>query len=113
MPGTDHIQIPPSKKTEHRPSKAAILMSDASREQVAAVFDGIDDLLAACRGAPYDDRLTVLIAALIERGINTRSRIVGAARTKAFNAEKTGKFLTKATGISWRRSKAGTYSLIN
>lgn len=113
MSGTDHIHIPPSKGIAHRPSPAAILMSDASREEVAAVFDALDEVLAACRGAPYDDRLTVLITALIERGINTRSRIVGAAQKKGFNAEKAGKFLTKATGTLWRRGKDGIYSLIS
>ncbi|WP_375381524.1 hypothetical protein [uncultured Sphingomonas sp.] len=58
-----------------------------------------------------EDRLTVLITACIDRGMNTRLRIVGAARQKNFNADRTSKFLTAATGTLWMRGKEGIYSL--
>jgi hypothetical protein len=114
MPGTDHILIPTSalRTPIEGASPASFLRSDSPSCDVTAVFDGLDELLAACRSAPYDDRLTVMITACIERGINTRPRIVGAARRKSFNAEKASRFLTKATGKLWLREKDGVYSLI-
>lgn len=110
MSGTAHIVIP--TVANDRPSQATVLASDSPAADVNAVFNGLDGILEATRGLPVEDRLTAFIPALIERGINTRPKIVGAARRKNFNEERTGKLLTKYTGTLWRRGKDGIYSLI-
>jgi len=51
------------------------------------------------------------IPALIERGMNTRQRIVGAAQTKGFNEDRTSRFLTEMTGKLWLRGKDGIYTV--
>lgn len=115
MSGTDHILIPssPPRTPVERASPASVLRSASPSAEVNAVFDGFDGLLASVDGAPYDDRLTVMITACIERGINTRPRIVGAARRKSFNAEKASSFPAKTTGKLWLRGRDGTYSQIS
>jgi hypothetical protein len=55
--------------------------------------------------------LTVMITACIERGINTRGKIMGALRKKNFNEKRAGIFLTGQTGALWRRGSEGIYSL--
>lgn len=44
--------------------------------------------------------------------MNTRERIVGAAKRKNFNADRTSRLLTKYTGTLWQRGKDGIYSLM-
>lgn len=102
--------VPPA--TKQVPSQATVLTSNSPAADVNAVYDGLDGLLEATRGASVEVRLTAFIPALIERGMNTRPKIVGAAKRKNFNVERTGKFLTKYTGTLWRRGKDGIYSLI-
>lgn len=80
MSATAHITIPDVVK--ERSSQAAVLASDSCREGVAAVFDRLDGLLASMPGASVETKLTALIPALIERGMDTRERIVGAAQRK-------------------------------
>jgi hypothetical protein len=58
-----------------------------------------------------DVRLHVMIGGCIERGINTRAKIVGALRKKNFNERRTGRYLTDMTGKLWRRSPEGIYTL--
>jgi hypothetical protein len=110
MSGTAHISIPPLAKD--RPSQATVLTSASPATDVNAVFNGLDELLAATRGLPVEDRLKALVPALIERGMNTRDRIVGAARKKNFNEKAAGKLLTKYTGTLWHRGKDGIYRVI-
>jgi hypothetical protein len=101
----------PTTRPDRGASQATVLTSSSTHKEVCAVFDGLDALNAACLGASMDGRLEVMITACIERGINTRERIVGALRKKNFNAERSSKFLTKMTGTLWRRSSEGIYSL--
>lgn len=88
-----------------------MLTSSSTPEEVAAVFDGLDDLNTSCGHASMDVRLHVMIGGCIERGINTRAKIVGALRKKNFNEKRTGGFLTAMTGKLWRRSPEGIYTL--
>lgn len=101
----------PTTRPDRGASQAAVLTSSSTPTEVSAVFDGLDDLNASCRHAVMDVRLTVMITACIERGINTRAKIVGALRKKNFNERTAGRFLTKKTGTLWRRSPEGIYSL--
>ena len=42
--------------------------------------------------------------------MNTRKRIVGTAKRKNFNEDRTSKLLTEYTATLWRRCKDGIYS---
>lgn len=101
----------PTTRPDRGASQATVLTSSSTTGEVAAVFDGLDDLNASCRHATMDVRLHVMIGGCIERGINTRARIVGALRKKNFNEKRTGRFLTDQTGSLWRRSSEGIYCL--
>ncbi|MBD8619264.1 hypothetical protein IFT67_10060 [Sphingomonas sp. CFBP 13728] len=103
----------PTTRPDRGASQATVLTSSSTPEEVAAVFDGLDDLNASCRHATMDVRLHVMIGGCIERGINTRARIVGALRKKNFNERRTGRYLTDMTGRLWRRGTEGIYDLKN
>jgi hypothetical protein len=103
----------PTTPPDRGASQATVLTSSSTPEEVAAVFDGLDDLNASCRHATMDVRLHVMIGGCIERGINTRARIVGALRKKNFNERRTGRYLTDMTGKLWRRGPEGIYDLEN
>lgn len=103
----------PTTPPDRGASQATVLTSSSTPEEVAAVFDGLDDLNASCRHATMDVRLHVMIGGCIERGINTRARIVGALRKKNFNERRTGRYLTDLTGKLWRRGPEGIYDLQN
>lgn len=102
----------PTTRPERGASQATVLTSSSTPEEVAAVFDGLDDLNASCRHATMDVRLHVMIGGCIERGMNTRARIVGAMRKKNFNADRVSRFLTEMTRILWCRGSDGIYSLM-
>jgi hypothetical protein len=108
--GAANIAVPITRP-DRGASQATVLTSSSTPEEVAAVFDGLDDLNASCRRAVMDVRLHVMIGGCIERGINTRAKIVGALRKKNFNERRTGGFLTAMTGKLWRRSPEGVYTL--
>jgi hypothetical protein len=109
--GTAHIEIPTSAARTPVETEPG-LTSDASPEEVAAVLKGIDELLAACRECNSNDRLQVLIIACIERGINTRGRIVGTGTHKGFNEKQIQRVVQTFTGVRWRRNRDQTYSVI-
>ena len=101
----------PTTRPDRGASQATVLTSGSTPEEVAAVFDGLDDLNASCRHSMIDVRLHVMIEGCIERGINTRAKIVGALRRKNFNERRTGRYLTDMTGKLWRRGPEGIYGL--
>jgi hypothetical protein len=103
--------VTPTTRPDRGASQATVLTSSSTPDEVAAVFDGLDDLNASCRHAIMDVRLHVMIGGCIERGINTRAKIVGALRKKNFNERRTGRYLTDMTGKLWRRSPEGIYTL--
>lgn len=102
----------PTTRPDRGASQATVLTSSSTPEEVAAVFDGLDDLNVSCRHATMDVRLHVMIGGCIERGINTRARIVGALRKKNFNVDRVSRFLTEMTRTLWCRGSDGIYSLV-
>ena len=75
-----------------------------------AVLHGVGRLLGACPGANKNDRLAVAIEALIEAGVDTRSRIVGAARSLGFDPAHAGVLLGRERH-RWRRGADGAFRL--
>lgn len=92
------------------PTAAAPLAHDAPEAEVNAIFGRLRALIEACGpGTNKNDRLTVLINACIDEGINTGARIVGAAKKLGFNDEHAGAVLRSGIGDRWAREDDGTY----
>lgn len=86
-----------------------------SREDLNAFFQGLRELDQACRpNGNKHDRVTALICACIDEGIDTGPRVVGAIKRLGFNAQHVGKLLHDHTGSDparhhWQRTEAGRY----
>ena len=79
-----------------------------------AIEHSIWQLLGACGEANKNDRLVVVIEALIEAGVNTRPRIIGAAKGFGFDRGHVGAVLEKSEGPDprrhrWQRDANGVY----
>ena len=74
----------------------------------AAIFRGLRTLLQTS-GDDKNYVADVLINALIDLGINTRSRIKGAASCLDCNSAHVVIRLNKGDGLRWKRNTDGTY----
>lgn len=84
------------------------LPDDASDEVINVIFRDIRVLMDAC-GDNKNDKVDVLITALIDRGINTGPRLVGVAKHIGFNGKHAGRRLRDGIGHRWSRDADGTY----
>ena len=94
-----------------RPVETASLPSDAPDAEVNAIFERLRGLMKDCGrpGANKHDRMIVLIAACIDEGINTGTRIVGVAKRLEFDGQHAGIVLSTGVGRYWERDENGTY----
>lgn len=82
---------------------------------VSAIFERLRQLDRKCGPtANLHDRVTVLICACIEEGINAGPRIIGAIKHIGYNSRHVGKLLRDGTGNDprrhwWYRDPVGTY----
>jgi len=86
-----------------------------SREAPAAEVDEIFQRLRQLKsnlGRPTnaDNRLTAIIAACIDEGINTGPRIFGAARRLGFDIRHTRRVLNSGIGHTWTRAADDQFS---
>lgn len=81
------------------------------------MFNRLRGLLASCGEASnQNERVTVLISACIDEGINTGPQIVGVVKALGFNPRHVGAMLKNDCGSSptrhrWLRGTDGIYSL--
>jgi len=87
----------------------ATLSRDAPTADVGAIFRRLRQLMMDCAKANSHDRLTMVIAACIDEGITTGTRIVGVARKLGFDAQHAGILLTGGIGSHWSRGEDGQY----
>ncbi len=90
------------------PPAAATLPIDAPEEVVNALFRDFRDLMQAC-GTNKNDKADVLITALIDAGINTGPRIIGAAKRLDLDGQHAGIRLKEGIGQRWSRDRYGKY----
>lgn len=86
-----------------------------SREAPAAEVDEIFQRLRELKsnlGKPTnaDNRLTAMIAACIDEGINTSPRIIGAALQLGFDLRHTRRVLRSGIGHTWHRAADDRFS---
>ena len=74
----------------------------------AALFRGLRNLLQTS-GENKNEAVDVLINALIDLGINTRSRIMGAASRLDCKSAHVVIRLNGGDGMRWKRNADGTY----
>lgn len=90
-------------------SKPATPSAPAPRVDVDAVLQKIRIDLHGCRTTDRNVLLTIAIEALIGAGVNSRSRIIGAAQRLGFNASQAGAVLER--GREWVSGTDGVYRL--
>jgi hypothetical protein len=84
-------------------------MPDAERR---AFFIDMRVMLRSCLGANKNERVTIVILACIEAGINRGSRIVAVAKQLDFHPQHAGNILNQGLKAKlWHRSDEGIYSL--
>lgn len=96
----------------HQDSAAASPAHDSS---IAAIFDRLRGLMAAC-GSNKHDVAIALISACIEEGVDTGPRIIGTLRRLELNPGHAARMLKEGTGSDparhrWQRDEEGRYSL--
>jgi len=64
--------------------------------------------LESC-GTNLHDHADVALSALIDRGINTGPRLIGAAKRLGFKGRHAGIILKAGIGHRWSRDEEGTY----
>ncbi len=79
-------------------------------------IDRIQRMLDDCDTSNRNDLLMIAIEALIDRGVDTGPRIVGAAASMGFKRAHAGAVLSKSEGGSpdrhrWQRGSDGIYRL--
>ena len=74
----------------------------------AAMFRGLRELMHAC-GTNKHDKVDILITALIDKGINTGPRIIGAAIRLDFDRAHVAILLKGGIGLRWTRDSDGVY----
>ena len=93
------------------PSPPITLPSDALVAKNYAIFLRFrQPIHSFCKTANSHDRVTILIAACIDAGINTGSRIIGVAVRLGFNSQHAGIILSAGVGLNWNRDEDGHYS---
>jgi hypothetical protein len=90
------------------PPTAVTLSSDAPDAEVNAIFRDLRDLMQAC-GTNKNDKVDVLITALIDRGMDTGHRIIGAAKRLDFDGQHAGIRLSEGVSHRWSRDEGGKY----
>ena len=89
-----------------RPTAPATMAGNA--QDNALMFRALRDLMHAC-GTNKHDKVDVLITALIDKGINTGSRIIGAASRLDCDRAHVAIRLKGGLGDRWTRDNDGTY----
>ncbi|RYG89843.1 MAG: hypothetical protein EON59_00945 [Alphaproteobacteria bacterium] len=90
------------------PPAADTLPRDAPDAEVYAIFQDLRHLMHSTK-ANDNDKLDILISALIDRGINSGPRIVGAAVRLDFDGAHAGIRLSHGIGRRWMRDADRTY----
>lgn len=85
-----------------------ILPDDVPDTALNAIFRDLR-ILKRVSGPNKNDEADVLISALIDRGINTGPRIIGAAKRLDLDGRHAGIRLREGIGHRWSRDKDGTY----
>lgn len=79
----------------------------------STLFDDLRALDEACGPqSNKHDRLTVLLTACIERGINTRPRLISVMKHLNFDQRHIAIMLDDRLGREWQRGPDGRYSVL-
>lgn len=93
------------------PDLPMTLSRQAPAAEVDEIFQRLRELKSAlARPINADNRLTVIIAACIDEGINTSDRILGAARQLGFDIRHTRRVLNSGVSHTWNRSADDQFS---
>lgn len=100
------------------PVSGADIVIPSSPQTIAIdeILHSIRQMLDGCGTSNRNDLAIIAIEALIDVGVNTGPRIIGAAVSIGFNRAHVGAILTKSEGGNpdrhrWQRDAEGTYRL--
>lgn len=92
------------------PSPPVTLSRDAPAAEVDAIFQRLRKLKASCAGkANSNDRVAMLIAACIDEGIDTDSRIIGSIKRLGFERQRAVAVLRGGVGQLWELPEDGKF----
>ena len=93
------------------PDLPITLSRDAPAAEVDEIFQRLRELKSNfCRPTNAADRLTAMIAACIDEGINTAARIIGTAHRLGFDKRHTRRVLRSGVGHTWSRAAGDCFN---